>query len=287
MMYVALSYDHRIIEGQHAVLCLVRVKELMEDPGVDAWWTGSPRCLHNITDSHSTTFPGRRHYRRRPRRIRRRPSGRTARPLDRVRYEMDKTLGGTCVNVGCIPSKALLTSTEHLEFTQGSTRAGTRHHAPARSGSTSRKDAQAQRLMSSVRTPSAGSSSSSCKNKITWAKGKGTLKAGNVVEVEPSRSSSPRAPEPAPSRVSPAYQGKATSSSPPAPCRSSFPVPASFDEERILSNTGALAIPQVPEASHRHRWRRHRPRARLRLAPHGRARDDRRARAHYPPWHGR
>jgi 2-oxoglutarate dehydrogenase E2 component (dihydrolipoamide succinyltransferase) len=32
MMYVALSYDHRIIEGQHAVQFLVRVKELMEDP---------------------------------------------------------------------------------------------------------------------------------------------------------------------------------------------------------------------------------------------------------------
>jgi len=33
MMYVALSYDHRVIDGQQAVLFLVRVKELMEDPG--------------------------------------------------------------------------------------------------------------------------------------------------------------------------------------------------------------------------------------------------------------
>ena len=32
MMYVALSYDHRIIDGQQAVLFLVRVKELLEDP---------------------------------------------------------------------------------------------------------------------------------------------------------------------------------------------------------------------------------------------------------------
>ena len=32
MMYVALSYDHRLIDGQQAVLYLVRVKELMEDP---------------------------------------------------------------------------------------------------------------------------------------------------------------------------------------------------------------------------------------------------------------
>src|SRR4026208_2195304 len=32
MMYVALSYDHRVIDGQQAVLVLARVKELMEDP---------------------------------------------------------------------------------------------------------------------------------------------------------------------------------------------------------------------------------------------------------------
>jgi 2-oxoglutarate dehydrogenase E2 component (dihydrolipoamide succinyltransferase) len=32
MMYVALSYDHRLIDGQQAVLYLVRVKELLEDP---------------------------------------------------------------------------------------------------------------------------------------------------------------------------------------------------------------------------------------------------------------
>src|SRR5207253_2832735 len=36
--------------------------------------------------------------------------------LNTVCIEMDKTLGGTCVNVGCIPSKALLSSTEHYEF---------------------------------------------------------------------------------------------------------------------------------------------------------------------------
>ena len=32
MMYVALSYDHRIIDGSQSVQFLVRVKELMEDP---------------------------------------------------------------------------------------------------------------------------------------------------------------------------------------------------------------------------------------------------------------
>ncbi|MFO7167403.1 MAG: 2-oxo acid dehydrogenase subunit E2, partial [Chloroflexota bacterium] len=32
MMYLALSYDHRIIDGREAVSFLVRVKELVEDP---------------------------------------------------------------------------------------------------------------------------------------------------------------------------------------------------------------------------------------------------------------
>ena len=32
MMYLALSYDHRIVDGSEAVRCLVRIKELLEDP---------------------------------------------------------------------------------------------------------------------------------------------------------------------------------------------------------------------------------------------------------------
>ena len=32
MMYLALTYDHRIVDGREAVQFLVRVKELIEDP---------------------------------------------------------------------------------------------------------------------------------------------------------------------------------------------------------------------------------------------------------------
>jgi 2-oxoglutarate dehydrogenase E2 component (dihydrolipoamide succinyltransferase) len=32
MMYLALSYDHRIVDGREAVSFLVRVKECIEDP---------------------------------------------------------------------------------------------------------------------------------------------------------------------------------------------------------------------------------------------------------------
>ena len=34
MMYTALTYDHRIVDGSEAVRFLVRVRELVEDPGV-------------------------------------------------------------------------------------------------------------------------------------------------------------------------------------------------------------------------------------------------------------
>src|SRR5262249_54561051 len=32
MMYVALSYDHRIVDGNEAVRFLVKIKEMVEDP---------------------------------------------------------------------------------------------------------------------------------------------------------------------------------------------------------------------------------------------------------------
>ena len=32
MMYLALSYDHRLVDGREAVTFLVRVKENLEDP---------------------------------------------------------------------------------------------------------------------------------------------------------------------------------------------------------------------------------------------------------------
>ena len=34
MMYLALSYDHRLVDGREAVQFLVRVKELLEDPAL-------------------------------------------------------------------------------------------------------------------------------------------------------------------------------------------------------------------------------------------------------------
>ena len=78
------------------------------------------------------------------------------------------------------------------------------------------------------------------KNKITWAKGRGVLRAGNVVELEAAGG----AGGPPAEKIA-TYQAKsviiATGS---VPIELPF---LKFDETRILSNVGALTIPKVPD----------------------------------------
>src|SRR3954469_12051620 len=153
--------------------------------------------------------------------------------LNTVCIEMDKTLGGVCVNVGCIPSKALLTSSEHYEFV--------RLHA-AEHGVTVGEVKLDLATMMKRKDAVVGQNTKGIeflfrKNKITWAKGFGTLNGGNVVEV------SERGGPPANSIAS--YRAKnviiATGS---VPIELPF---LKFDEKRVLSNIGALTIPEVPK----------------------------------------
>ena len=151
--------------------------------------------------------------------------------LTTVCVEMDRTLGGTCVNVGCIPSKALLNSSEHYEFMG-------RHAAEHGIGVDGIRLDLAQMLKRKddvVGQNTKGIEFLFRKNRITWAKGFGTLRAGNVVEV--------RGAPPENSVTS--YQAKhviiATGS---VPIELPF---LTFDEDRVLSNTGALKIPVVPK----------------------------------------
>src|SRR6202140_5061981 len=99
--------------------------------------------------------------------------------LNTVCIEMDKTLGGTCVNVGCIPSKALLQSSEHFEFA--------RLHAAEHGFSVGDLRLDLATMMKRkddvVEQNTKGVEFLFRKNKITWARGTGTLKAGNVVDV--------------------------------------------------------------------------------------------------------
>jgi dihydrolipoamide dehydrogenase len=149
--------------------------------------------------------------------------------LSTVCVEMDKTLGGTCVNVGCIPSKALLQSSEHYEFM--------RLHAAVHGITTGGVVVNVAQMMSRkddvVAQNTKGVEFLFKKNRITWARGFGSLKPGNVVEVMAGDGSVTR------------YLARnviiATGSV-------SVPLPfLPFDEDRVLSNVGALKIHEVPK----------------------------------------
>src|SRR6266540_3363690 len=101
--------------------------------------------------------------------------------LSTVCVEMDKTLGGTCVNIGCIPSKALLTSSEHYEFAK----LHSAQHGLKLAGVELDLATMMKRKDDVVGQNTKGIEFLFRKNKVTWAKGRGTLKPGNVVEVTP------------------------------------------------------------------------------------------------------
>jgi len=146
-----------------------------------------------------------------------------------VCVEGDKTLGGTCVNVGCIPSKALLQSSEHFEFT----RLHAEEHGFSVGGITLNLAQMMKRKDDVVGANTRGVEFLFKKNKITWAKGWGSLEAGNTVHVT-------------------AGDGTSTTYTPKNIIIATGSVPTElpflkFDEERILSNVGALKIPEVPK----------------------------------------
>jgi dihydrolipoamide dehydrogenase len=149
--------------------------------------------------------------------------------LNTVCIEMDKTLGGTCVNVGCIPSKALLTSSEHYEFA--------RLHA-AEHGVTIGDVKLDLATMMKRKDTVVGQNTKGIeylfkKHKITWARGLGTLRKGNVVEVAGTGGNAE------------SYRARNVIIS-----TGSLPVELpflKFDEKRVLSNIGALTIPAVPK----------------------------------------
>jgi dihydrolipoamide dehydrogenase len=149
--------------------------------------------------------------------------------LSTVCVEMDATLGGTCVNVGCIPSKALLQSSEHFEFA----RTHMAEHGVRVGDVTLDLPTMLTRKDRVVAANTRGIEYLFRKNKVTWAKGRGTLKPGNVVEVRAADGSTTT------------YRARdvviATGSVPIA-----LPF-LPFDEDRVLSNVGALAMREVPE----------------------------------------
>lgn len=152
--------------------------------------------------------------------------------LSVVCVEMDKTLGGTCVTVGCIPSKAMLQSSEHYEFT----RLHAKEHGVVIEG-TVRPDVAAmlKRKDDVVGSNTRGIEFLFKKHKVTWARGRGT-----VTRVRPDIAVDVAGADGAVTTYQPRHLIIATGS---VPIELPF---LRFDEERILSNVGGLRIPEVP-----------------------------------------
>src|SRR5437868_4529681 len=143
--------------------------------------------------------------------------------------EKDKELGGTCLNVGCIPSKALLTSSDHLHFTQ---KEAARHGILIDNARLDmptmmkRKDKVVKTLVSGVRQLMKT-------NKVTVFEGLGTITAPGKVSVKSSAGET--------QEIETKSIIIATGS---APIELPF---EKFDGQTIISSTEALAFSEPPK----------------------------------------
>jgi dihydrolipoamide dehydrogenase len=148
--------------------------------------------------------------------------------LSTICVESAPTLGGTCVNVGCIPSKAMLQSSEQFEFA----RLHAHEHGIGFDGLRVDLHQMLRRKDEVVAQNTRGVEFLFRKHKVSWLKGHGTLLAGNVVDVALTDGGR--------TRVNARHVIIATGS---VPIELPF---LRFDERRILSNTGALTLAEVP-----------------------------------------
>lgn len=142
--------------------------------------------------------------------------------------EMRTALGGTCLNVGCIPSKALLTSSE--KFAEARDHLGT--HG-VKVGTVS-LDLSAMMMHKNkvVKDNTAGIEYLFRKHKIDWIKGKGRIVASGQVVVDGATGS----------------QTYTTKNILIATGSESTPLPGVVvDEKRIVTSTGALELSAVPK----------------------------------------
>ena len=143
--------------------------------------------------------------------------------------EKDKTLGGTCLNVGCIPSKALLQSSEFYhealhDFDK---------HGILFTDVKMNLDAMMSRKNKIVSDLTGGIEFLFKKNKITRVLGYGKITSANTVEVTGADN---------------AKQTLNTKNI----CIATGSVPVElpflkYDEKKIVSSTGALALDSIPK----------------------------------------
>jgi dihydrolipoamide dehydrogenase len=144
-----------------------------------------------------------------------------------VCVEKDVPLGGTCLNVGCIPSKALLDSSEHYHLARN----GLGTHGVRVGDVTLDLPAMMARKEKVVRQGTQGIAGLFRKNKVERMTGTGRLVAPDRVAVTGADGETV---------VETAHVLIATGSEP-------IPLPGlPFDGERIVSSTEALTLPNVP-----------------------------------------
>ena len=137
-------------------------------------------------------------------------------------------LGGTCLNVGCIPSKAILESSHKYH----ETKEGLAVHGVNVSDVSFDVGAMMKRKDTIVKNLTSGVQSLFKANGVDWLQGFGTLLAGKKVEFTP--------PEGQPEIIQAENVIIATGSSP-------FDIKAApVDGEYIVDSTGALELTEVP-----------------------------------------
>ncbi|MBE2295635.1 MAG: dihydrolipoyl dehydrogenase [Phycisphaerales bacterium] len=96
-----------------------------------------------------------------------------------INFKGDPALGGTCLNVGCIPSKALLESSEHYHYLKE----GFGNHGIQVEGITLDLDKMMVRKEDIVLQLTNGVSTLFKANGVEWLQGHGKLLAGRQVEI--------------------------------------------------------------------------------------------------------
>ena len=141
------------------------------------------------------------------------------------------TLGGTCLNVGCIPSKALLQSSHHFEVANHEFA----HHGIKTTGLTldlktmmGRKDKVVQELTQGIEFLIK-------KNKIDYVVGEGKITAPGEVAVKPAKKGGKK-------QVLKTENTIIATGSDVTPLGG-----VTIDEKRIVSSTGALELKKVPQ----------------------------------------
>jgi dihydrolipoamide dehydrogenase len=136
-----------------------------------------------------------------------------------------ETLGGTCLNVGCIPSKALLHASHMLHET---------HENFEKMGLVGGKPSVDWTKMLSYKSDVVGQNTKGIeflfkKNKITWLKGWGSIPAPGQVKV---------GEEVHTARAIVIASGSESSSLP----------GVTVDEKTVVTSTGALTLPKIPKS---------------------------------------